>query len=144
MRTWIVVSYGRKWQGDFPAKVCVCVIGDHWGMFINSNHEFKQSKPYFICPHQFVVRVSEPENVNAQLESSVAPSTTLTGATCYSTLGQDLCRLITLVEKNKRMATKWVTRVRFRLLWPRADGGGAPMAMVATVVVNPHCQPQTH
>ena len=26
--------------------------------------------------------------------------------------GQDLCRLITLVEKNKRMATKWVTRVR--------------------------------
>ncbi|CAK9086985.1 Sodium channel protein 60E (Drosophila ion channel 60) (Drosophila sodium channel 1) (Protein smell-impaired 60E) (Sodium channel 2) (DmNav2) [Durusdinium trenchii] len=26
--------------------------------------------------------------------------------------GQDLCRLITLAEKNKRMATKWVTRVR--------------------------------
>lgn len=26
--------------------------------------------------------------------------------------GQDLCRLITLVEKNKRMATKWVKRVR--------------------------------
>jgi len=37
-----------------------------------------------------------------------APRTTVKGPA----KGQDLCRLITLVEKNKRMATKWVTRVR--------------------------------
>ena len=69
--------------------------------------QFKQKFPcicVFCGKKNTLVLSNSPLKQKPRLSRHLWPLTLLAG--------QDLCRLITLVEKNKRMATKWVTRVR--------------------------------